>query len=171
MKTIATLLLLTTCLGCAPTRFNTNTDRSVLPEFSRILVVSKVPLQQRDYLSQYITAFPVEYEACAIEASVLAFGNPDSLIREKVKQCNSQVMLTIQPYNDFVAGSGKNATGYSEYLVEMTDVATGKPFWKAIALTAGSLLPNVTQTVKQLRRDGIIAGTTRSAQVMTPASR
>ncbi|CCH03405.1 hypothetical protein FAES_5406 [Fibrella aestuarina BUZ 2] len=171
MKTIATLLLLTICLGCATTRFNTNTDRGTLPEFSRILVVSKVPLQKRDYIFQYLTAFPIEYEVCAIEASVLAFGNPDSLVREKIKQCDSQVMLTIQPYNDFVSGTGKYATGYSEFLVEMTDLATNKPFWKSIAVTAGGSWPNVGETVRQLRRDGVITGSLRAADVMTPASR
>lgn len=171
MKSITTFLLLAICLGCAPTRFNTNTDRGTVPAFSRILVASRVPLQQRDYMAKYLTAFPIEYEVCVLEASVLAFGNPDSLIREKARQCNSQVLLTIQPYNDFVAGSGKYATGYSEYLLDMTDLTTGKPFWKSIAVTAGGLLPNVTSTVKQLRRDGIITGTQQPAQVMTPAPR
>ncbi len=156
MKTTFSLLLLFMLTGCVS--FNSNIDRKAIPEFTRLLVVSKLPNMRPDYLTMFLNMFPTQYEVCTMDAGPLAFGNPDSLISKQLKQCNSQVVLTINPYRNYTTGSGEYISSANEVLLEMTDASTQKSFWKAIAQANGQNVPTAEQIVKQLRTDGVILG-------------
>ncbi|ARK10146.1 hypothetical protein A6C57_07250 [Fibrella sp. ES10-3-2-2] len=149
---ILTLGLLTGCVS-----FNSNVDRKSIPEFTRLLVVSKLPNTKPDYLYMFLNMFPRQYEVCIVEAGPLAFGNPDSLINKQLTACRSQVMLTINPYRNYTTGSGEYIRSTDEVLLEMTDMSTKKSFWKAIAQAPGGVVPNAEQIVRRLRTDRIIS--------------
>lgn len=164
MKTTIALLLLLSCLSCGPT-FRSNINPADKTDFHRVLIVSKLSAQHPDYMLDYVNRFPAGYEVCTLELGVLSFNNPDSLIREKQRQCNSEVMLTIQDYANRVTGNGKYTVSYQETLLEMTNLSTNKPFWKAIATTNGGW-PGAGAIIRQLRTDGIINGKTRQYEVV-----
>lgn len=155
MKAV-TLLLLSLLMGCVS--FNSNIDRASIPEFTRLLVVSKLPTMRPDYLTNFLNALPSTYEVCIVEAGPLAFGNPDSLVNNKLVQCKSQAILTINPYRNYTTGSGEYTSSTSEVLLDMTDAVTKKSFWKAIAQAPGGHVPSADQVAKRLRTDGIITG-------------
>ena len=155
MKAVS-LVLLSMLTGCAS--FNSNVDRSAIPEFTRLLVVSKLPIRQANYLSMFLTKFPSSYEVCVVDASPLAFGNPDSLINRQLAICKSQVILTINPYRNYTTGLGHSIQSMNEVLLEMTDPSTRKSFWKAIARAQGNRVPNAGEIVRRLQTDRVISG-------------
>lgn len=169
MKTTLKLLILLTCLSCGPV-FRSNIDQATRPDFHRVLIVSKLSTQRPDYMLDYVNRFPEGYEVCTLEAGLLSFGNPDSLIQEKRRQCNSEVMLTINEHASGMTGAGKYTVPYRETILEMTDLITNKPFWKAIATTNGGW-PGAGSTIRQLRTDGIITGKLRQYQPVNRMAR
>ena len=156
MKAGLTLLVLSLLTGCVS--FQSNIDRAATPEFTRLLVVSKLPNAGPDYLNMFLNIFPTKYEVCITDAGPLSFGNPDSLIRRQATSCHSEVILTINPYRNYTTGSGEYIASANEVLLELTDATTQKSFWKAIAQSGGSRVPTAEQIAKRLRHDGIIIG-------------
>ncbi len=146
-------LLLFLLTGCVVNNFKTNTDYESLHRFKRILVVSKLTDSAPTYLNSWLTSFPDDYDVCVLDISKLAFGNPDSLISQKVLECKSGVMLTIDFDRNFTAGSGKYITAYNEFFVQMVSLPDRKPFWKAVTL---NIRPRAV--VNQLVTDAIIEG-------------
>ncbi|MEZ0540685.1 hypothetical protein [Fibrella arboris] len=159
------LLLLALLTGCVS--FNSNIDRAAIPDFTRLLVVSKLPNMRVDYLNMFLNSFPRNYEVCVVAAGPLAFGNPDSLVRKELAACKSQVVLTINPYRNYTTGSGEYIRSTDEVLLEMTDMTTQKSFWKAIAQAPGGVVPSAEQIVRQLRADRIISGEVPYVREMT----
>ncbi len=145
-------LLLTAC-----TTFKSNVDPSAVPEFSRILVVSRLPVNSHKLLSDFTSVFPPQYSVCALGINKLGFGKPDSLIQQKIRECHSDVVLTVTLQENY--GPVPTRYGYaysvSPMFFEMTSVATGKSFWKA-SYAHHTLYPR--KVAKQLRADGIISG-------------
>jgi hypothetical protein len=152
-------LLLFCCLAgslMACMTFNTNVNRAAIPQFSRVLIVSRLPVNPTDLLTEFVATFPKQYTVCTVNADKLAFGNPDSLIRQKVRECGSEVLLTINLERDHTTGGGNYIQSVREVYLEMTNLANGKSFWKAVGTSEGNLYPR--QVVVQLRDDGIITG-------------
>jgi hypothetical protein len=165
MKASLTLLILSLLTSCVS--FQSNIDRAATPEFTRLLVVSKLPNMRPDYLNMFLNTFPTKYEVCITDAGPLAFGNPDTLIRKQVISCRSEAILTINPYRNYTTGSGEYIASANEVLLELTDATTQKSFWKAIAQAGGSRVPTADQIVRRLRQDGIITGQAPYGKPMT----
>lgn len=157
MKSAAYILMMALFTGC--TTFQTNTDEPP-PAFTRILIVSKLDRTTANYVDQYVRAFPAGYSVCTVDAGPLAFGNPDSLIRAKARQCNSQVVLTLNVGQNYQRTSGKYSYNSNNVLLEMATLPDRKAFWKGLTLVSAlrkdALLPGAV--IRQLRRDGIISG-------------
>jgi hypothetical protein len=156
MKTALISLALAALLaGCTTqTVFQTKTDRSRIPAFDRILVVSRLPVVSNQFLNRFLTAFPKPYAICTVSGDQLSMVNPDSLIPQQAKFCGSQVMLTITPGRDYVSGSADNVQTQRECYLELSDIATGKPFWKAVGHSISDFLAR--DIVNQLIDDRII---------------
>jgi hypothetical protein len=151
--TLAFALVLLLLGGCV--RFQTNYDRGEVPAFRRVLVVSQLATIPQD-LPSFLRAFPEPYEVCVADAGSLALAPPDSIIRNQVRICRSEVVLTMKLNRNYTSGSGDYIRSVNEYLLELTDLSTNKPFWKAIVTGR----PTAEQVVNRLRLDGIIEGRT-----------
>lgn len=169
MKTLLPILLLSAVTGCVSVRSKVKSD--AVPMFSRILVVTNMYYPPRDYEQRYLNVFPKEYQVCAIGVTPLTF-NPDSLIREKARTCQSDVILTISmtqragtSYNQ-IGGVVQNSDTPALYFADMRSVTTDQPFWKAQLSAApiqGRTFPPRT-VVKRLMKDGVIDGKMASAE-------
>ncbi len=154
-------VLVVLLMGCVSIRSSVKSGE--VPEFGRILVVTRLYDPPRGYEQRYLNVFPKEYEVCAVGVTPLSF-NPDSLVNAELTYCKSDVMLTIRldqegvvTYSN-VGGVAQNTSTPSRYLAEMKSTATGQPFWKAIISgSVGGVVPPRT-VVKQLIKDGILKG-------------
>lgn len=161
MKAFLSLLLISLLIGCVTIR--SNVKSGAVPKFKRILVVTKLYSPPRNYELRYLTIFPKEYEVCVVGLTPISF-DPDSLIDAKLKQCKSDVILTLELKQEGISNVNQvggvvyNNSTPSEYLAEMKSVATGQPFWKAqlSGSVAGSIPPRMM--VKRLIEDGILVG-------------
>jgi hypothetical protein len=159
MKAFVLLTLLFALTGCVTTQFKSNTDFQALQRFNRILVVSKLPNVSSEYLASYTQAFPEQYSVCVVDASPLVFGNPDSLIVQKARECGSEVTLMIDFKRNFTAGDGKYITSMSEVFFELASFPARQPFWKAIATCdISSYAIPARHIVRQLADDSLIEG-------------
>lgn len=159
MKNLGLYTVLLLLTGCVTTNFKTNTDYAALHRFNRILVVSKLPKAPADWLNAFLVAFPDQYDVCVVDASELAFGNPDSLISQKARECKSDVILTLDFKRNYTVGSGKYISTYNEVFLEMTALPDHKPFWKALVtqnMSSTNIPPD--RIVRQLVTDTIIEG-------------
>ncbi|MFD2935591.1 hypothetical protein [Spirosoma flavum] len=129
-----------------------------MPEFRRILVVSRLPTVKQTYLPTFQTAFPAGYQVCTVSNSPISFDSPEEAIENQRQTCKSEVLLTIDLNRNYTSGNGRYISSYNELYLEMTSLATGKPFWKAIVTTGGSNEVPPRQIVSQLIKDGIIVG-------------
>ncbi len=138
--------------GCVS--FKTNVDQAAIPTFSRLLIISKLGTNADVPVDWFLSAFPPQYTICTLQIDKLSFLNSDSLIRQKVQECGSEVVLTIQadPYEGQYRRLGN--TGMFLY---MNNAANGKAFWKA---TSPSYYHNLTPRALavRLKKDGIISG-------------
>lgn len=159
MNVFVPLVLLFVTTACVSTRFTSNTDFQSLRQFSKILVVSKLPKTSPEYLGTYTRAFPSKYAVCVIDAGDLSFGNPDSTIARKARECGSEVILTLTPSRQFTSGDGKNIQSMNEVFLEMATFPGNQSFWKAIATrsTSSYTIP-ARRVVKQLANDFLIEG-------------
>lgn len=162
MKTVTYYALLMSLFvsltGCMPVTIQSNMKADAMPEFRRILVVSRLSTVTPAYLPKFQTAFPAGYQVCTVSNSPISFDSPEESIEKQRQACQSEVMLTIDFNRNYTSGSGKYTTSYDELYMEMTSFATGKPFWKAIVTAGGSEVPP-RQIVTQLIKDGILEGT------------
>ncbi len=164
MKTLLLLLCVSLSLtGCMT--FQTNTRKDSIPKFSRILIVSRLPISTQVVLNNLVQAFPAQYEFCVVNAGKLALANPDSLIQQKIRQCHSEVMLTIEPQRDYLVTA--SFLGFSKAISEtsltMTNLADGRPFWKGIMESPGrSYQLSGRRIVERLKENGILSGRLRS---------
>jgi hypothetical protein len=110
------------------------------------------------YAQSFTRAFPAGYSVCTLALSPLSFDNPGEAIRKKAESCQSDVILTLELIQS--GNSGNHTSVPYEYNAEMTAVATGQPFWKAVISAepayGGKVPPR--SLVKRLRNDGIIEG-------------
>jgi hypothetical protein len=162
MKTIAYLALFfglsASLTGCAVARFQSNIKTQDVPDFHRILVVSRLPKTTATYLPTFQTSFPAGYQVCILSNSPISFDSPEQAIQQQRQECQSEVMLTIDFSRNYTTGYGHYISANNELLMEMTNLATGKPFWKAIVTTSGSNEVPPRQIVNQLIKDGIVEG-------------
>ena len=142
--------------GCVTTNFQSNSDFKSLRPFTRILVVSKLPQVPNAYLDAYLTSFPAQYDVCVLNANLLAFGNADSLITQKARECNSEVILTLDLNRSYTTGrmsGGENGNGQissaSDVYLEMASFPDRKPFWKSLASTNGPIGIKPRRVVQQ----------------------
>lgn len=145
--------LLTNCV-----RIQSNTKSEAVPAFKRILVVTKMRDTPDSYAQSFARSFPAGYSVCTLALSPLSFDKPDEAIRKKAESCQSDVILTLELSQR--GSSGPYTSLPYEYNAEMTSIATGRPFWKAIISadpTYGGKVPP-RSLVKRLRNDGIIDG-------------
>ena len=156
MKSVITFVLISLLTGCVSIQSNTKSD--AVPTFTRVLMVAKMRKAPDSYVREFATLFPAGYEVCTLALSPLSFDNPDEAIRKQAESCHSEVILTLE-----LSKTG-HASRYSrypyEYNAEMTSVATGQPFWKAIISsdpTYGEVMPP-RSVVKRLLADHIITG-------------
>ena len=142
--------------GCTPiVRLQSNARPEIRPDFHRILIVSRLPNSRQTYLPGFLSAFPAQYQVCTVEISPISFDTPEEAIRRQVDQCKSEVMLTIDVNRNFTEGGGKYISSYTDLYLELTNIATGQPFWKAL-ITAGTSEINPRAIVQQLQKDGMI---------------
>jgi hypothetical protein len=152
------LILLMLLTGCTtiPT-MQSNVRVADKPPFERILVVSRLPNVPPGYASTFVGAFPSQYTICSVDVSPIDFETPEELINRKLSECDSQVMLTLNFNQNFSRGTGSGIAGYNNIYLEMTNVTTGKPFWKAIILsTTTAFSPG--KIVQRLISDGVLSG-------------
>lgn len=158
MKLSCILVLCAALSGCVT--FNTNMNRQEIPEISRILVVSKLPNIRQDYLDGYVRSFPKQYQVCIVDAGPLALQHPDTLINRQLRECQSDVMLTLSLNRNYTSGTGDTIGSVNEVLLEMAPTSTRTPFWKSLA-TGGGVSINPVTVIARLRADGVIDGTIR----------
>ncbi|QJD77365.1 hypothetical protein [Spirosoma rhododendri] len=127
------------------------------PPFERILIVSRLPNVPPGYASTFVGAFPSQYTVCSVDVSPIDFETPDELVSRQLNECKSQVMLTLDLNRSFSGNSGKYIAGYNNIYLEMSSVATGKPFWKAITLSTTTAL-SPREIVQRLISDGVLSG-------------
>ena len=172
MKSVTYIALLfglcSSLTGCITARFQSNIQANDVPEFHRILVVSRLPKTTATYLPGFQTAFPNGYQVCTLSNSPISFEKPEQAIQQQRQECQSEVMLTIDFNRNYTTGYGHYISATNEILMEMTNLTTGKPFWKAIVTTNGSNEVPPRQIVSQLIKDGIVessllTGTTLSS--------
>ena len=160
MKTVAYIVLFFglsgSLMGCISARFQSNIKANDVPEFHRILVVSRLPKTTATYLPSFQTAFPSGYQVCTLSNSPISFESPEQAIQQQRQTCQSEVMLTIDFNRNYTTGYGRYISSNNELLLEMTNLTTGKPFWKAIVTTAGSNEVPARQIVNQLIEDGLV---------------
>lgn len=149
------LFLLTSCQTILNIQSNVKvTDK---PPFERILIVSRLPNVPPGYASTFVGAFPSQYTVCSVDVSPISFETPDEAISRQLRECNSEVMLTLDLNRSFSGNSDRYITGYNNIYLEMSSVATGKPFWKAITLSTTTAL-GPREVVRQLIKDGVLNG-------------
>lgn len=156
-KTTFFLFIMAFCAGCL--RIQTNID-GPSPPFERILIVSKLTRTSPNYLDAYTRLFPAGYSVCTVDAGPLAFGNPDSLIRQKGRDCKSEVVLTLNAGQNYQGRNGKYACNLTDVLLELATFSDRKPFWKGLtsisALSVDAFYPG--QVIRRLKQDHIISG-------------
>lgn len=150
---------LVTMTGCMNVSIQSNVKPDEKPEFRRILVVSNLPNMVPTYLPRFQTAFPTGYQVCTVSNSSIDFDTPEEAIDKKRQACQSEVSLSIDFNRNYTSGYGKYISSNNELLLVMTNLATNKPFWKAIVTTGGDNEVAPRQIVNQLIKDGIISGT------------
>ena len=158
-KTISKLLmigLVASLTGCYTARIVSNVKVDARPEFRRILIVSKLPNIRPEYLPTFQTAFPPGYQVCIVANSPLSFDDPEQAIEKQRQTCQSEIQLTLDINRNYTSGSGKYISSYNELYLEMKNLATGQPFWKALATTGGTSEVAPREVVNQLIKDGII---------------
>ncbi len=155
-----TLLAVTPILfvGCASVNIQSNVKADAKPAFRRILVVSRLSRVSPDYLPKFQTVFPTGYQVCTVSTSPISFETPEEAIQQQVQACTSEAVLTLDFNRNFTSGDGKYISSYNELYMEMTSVATGKPFWKAIVTTGGDTEVPPRQIINQLLKDRVIDG-------------
>jgi hypothetical protein len=161
MKFLATLFALATIFltGCVTAYFQSNVKPEAKPDFKRILVATYLPLSRPEYLNELKAAFPAGYQVCAVSVTPLSFDDPKETIQKQQQTCQSDVMLTLDFDRSFTTGSGKYIDSHSQFFAEMIDLATNKPFWKAIiTTTTSSQEVSARELVQKLQQDDIIKG-------------
>ncbi|WP_461041290.1 hypothetical protein [Spirosoma harenae] len=160
MKTIISRLLLlglvANLASCYTARIVSNVKADARPEFRRILIVSKLPNVRPDYLPIFQTAFPPGYQVCVVSNSPLSFDDPEQAIEKQRQTCQSEIQLTIDINRNYTSGTGRYISANNELYLEMKNLATGQPFWKALATTSGTSEVAPREVVNQLIKDGII---------------
>lgn len=146
--------------GCVRyVQFQSNRKADAQPEFSRILVESRLPITRPAYLPTFQTAFPTGYQVCVVSNSPISFDSPQEAIDKQRQTCQSEVLLTIDFKRNSVAASGQYAYSSNELYLEMKNLATGQPFWKAIVTTDGGIEVPAIRIVRKLIEDGILRST------------
>ena len=146
--------------GCsAHVSFQSNKKPAAQPEFSRILIESRLATTNPTYLPSFQTAFPAGYQVCVVSNSPISFDNPEEAIDKQRQTCQSEVLLTIDFRRNSVSASGEYAYSSNELYLEMKNLATGQPFWKAIVTTGGSVQVPASKIVAKLIEDGVIGST------------
>jgi hypothetical protein len=156
MKSAAICLLVSMLAGCVSIQSNTKSD--AVPTFGRILVVTKMRRAPDTYVLHFARAFPANYQVCTLALSPLSFDNPDEVIRQRVQDCKSDVILTLELSK--TGHSGRYNSANYEFNAEMRSAATNQPFWKALIYsnpTLGEELPP-RSLVKRLLNDHVIEG-------------
>ena len=166
MKTVAyrvlLLSVLVTLTGCVTATIQSNVRSDAKPAFRRILVVSRLPTVKEAYLPTFQTAFPAGYQVCTVSNSPISFDSPEESIEKQRQTCRSEVLLTIDFSRSYTSGWGRSISSTNEVYMEMTNLATGKAFWKAI-VTAGYTDVSPRLIVNQLIKDGVIERSGRPA--------
>ncbi|WP_018618481.1 hypothetical protein [Spirosoma luteum] len=142
--------------GCVSVNIQSNIKKEAQPEFSRILVESRLSQVGPTYLSSFQTSFPAGYQVCVVSNSVISFDSPEEAVEKQRQACQSEVVLTIDFKRNSVSASGKYAYSSNELYVEMRNLATGQPFWKAVVTTSGSVEVPASKIVSKLIDDGIV---------------
>lgn len=151
------IILLISLTGCARSvSFQSNKKAEAQPEFSRILVESRLPTIKPTYLPSFQTAFPAGYQVCVVSNSPISFDSPQDAIDKQRQTCQSEVLLTIDFRRNSVSASGEYSYSSNELYLEMKNLATGQPFWKAIVTTSGGIQVPASRIVNKLIEDGII---------------
>lgn len=145
--------------GCVAVNIQSNVRSEEKPDFQRILIVSKLPVQRASYLAKFQTAFPPTYQVCSVANSPITFETSDELIKRQQEACKSEVLLTLEFGRNYTSGGGQVTASFNEIHLEMSSLASGKAFWKAIVTTSGSNEIPPQKIVNQLINDGVIAGT------------
>ncbi|MBO0950243.1 hypothetical protein [Fibrella forsythiae] len=163
MKLLIYCLFVSLLASCVSFQSNIN---GTPPDFTRILVVSKLTRTSPNYMAQYVRAFPKNYAVCTVDAGPLAFGNIDSLIRAKSKECNSEVILTLNVGQSGLISQGKYAASVNDVVLEMQTLPDHTPFWKGLtsiqSFRQDALDPRVV--VRKLKEDNIISGMNSAQQ-------
>lgn len=161
MKSTTQLLLISLFIGltgCARSvQFQSNIKANAKPEFSRILIESRLAVIKPTYLPSFQTAFPAGYQVCVVSNSPISFDSPEEAIEKQRQTCQSEVLLTIDFRQNSVSASGEYAYSSNELYLEMKNLATGQPFWKAIVTTNGGIQVPASSIVAKLIDDGIIS--------------
>ncbi|AQG79926.1 hypothetical protein [Spirosoma montaniterrae] len=161
------LLLLLCCalLGTGCVNMQSNVKRDAVPQFKRILVVTKSRKALDTYARSFLRVFPSNYEVCSVAVSQLAFDEKET-IRKQADLCQSDVVLLVDVVH---AGDAlpwnPTGDGMSQLNLEMRPVNSDQPFWKAIVSMSRTLGERVPpeRVARQLAKDGIISGQLPSA--------
>lgn len=142
--------------GCVTVNIQSNVKPGATPEFHRVLIESRLPGTSDAYLSRFSTAFPSGYQVCTLANGPTSFDNPAESLAKKRQACQSEVLLTIDFQRNYTLGEGQYISSRNELLLEMTNLETGQPFWKALVTTSGSGEVPPGRIVNKLIDDGLV---------------
>lgn len=114
--------------GCVSVNIQSSVKPDAQPDFRRVLIVSKLPVLSPDYLPKFQAAFPPDYQVCSVADNPLSFKNIDESIQQGIRDCESEVMLTLGFSRNYTAGGGKYISSYNEIYAEMSSIASGQSF-------------------------------------------
>lgn len=145
--------------GCSPSiSFQSNKKAAAQPEFSRILIESRLPNVNPTYLPTFQTAFPAGYQVCTVSNSPISFDSPQEAIDKQRQTRQSEVLLTIDFKRNSVSAYGQYAYSSNELYLEMRNLAINQPFWKAIVTTGSSIEVPAGKIINKLIEDSVIQG-------------
>jgi len=159
MKTnLASLLLAVLGLGGCVSIRSSREPAATPPAFDNVLVVVKQKDQAQRFANQFRFAFPPGYQVTPLGIDDLSFGNPDSLVRAKVREVGANAVLWLENRpSGVVTGSQYYTTTLFELYGELRTPPTNQPIWK-VKMNKAPARANFPpeRVVSQMLRDGVL---------------
>lgn len=145
------------CTNCVSVRSNTKSGS--VPAFQRLLVVLEDTPREKSNAQRFLKECPANYTLCTASFQpALAFDSLSDFITEQNQTCQAEVALIVRRTRSLVRTDSYNrmrVTG-QVYQLELQNLPSLQPFWKAEIKAEGTDKVPVTAIFKRLAKDGIL---------------
>ncbi|WP_420153352.1 hypothetical protein [Siphonobacter sp.] len=145
------------CTNCVSVR--SNTKAGSVPTFQRLLVVLADTPREKGDARRFLKECPPNYTLCTASFQpALAFDSLSGFITEQNKTCQAEVALIVRRTGPILRTDSYNRTRVSGqvYQIELQQLPSLQPFWKAEIQAEGTGAVPVTAIFKRLSKDGIL---------------